>query len=252
MRISPSSAVRPLVAFVVVISLLCLQSSASAGWLASTPHAYDDGFGPTLGVWQGSHAYSRTAPAGPNAITGTLEYAVFAPGAFQAFLNDHFGGPPPFDPAPGEVVYAYQLLDVTVANPGVTKISVGLDAIDIPGTISPPSWIPTGAINEQLPDSGEYIANTSMVWNFPDLAGTVGVNERLLVGEQSPILFFSSEYLPELDNITVTSGIAGPHYVDAVPSIGTNLSSEIPEPSSLAILLIAAASSLGFIRRRSR
>jgi len=249
MRISPVSAIKPCVALVVVLGLLCCQSVVQAGALASTPYAYDDDLGPGVGgAWLGSVAYNRTTLT--NTIQGTLEYAVFAPGQFQNFLIDTLGGPPPFDPAPGEVVYAYQLIDVTAATPGVSNISVGLDVIDIPGTVSPPSFAPTGAGNEQAPSLGEY-NGTSMVWRFMDNPATGGVDERINTGEQSPILIFSSAYLPELDNLTINSGIAGtPSYYDSVPSIGSNLSQGVPEPSSVALLLIGCASLIGAVRRQ--
>lgn len=248
MRISPVSAIKPCVAFVAVLGLLCCQSVVQAGALASTSYAYNDGFGPSAGVWQGTVAYNRTTLA--NTIQGDLEFAVFAPDDFQSFLNDTLGGPPPFDPAPGEVVYAYQLLNVT-ATPGVSNISVGLDVIDIPGTVSPPSFISTGAGNEQAPSIGEY-NGTSMVWRFMDNAAT-GVDERINTGEQSPILIFSSAYLPELDNLTINSGVAGtPAYFDSVPSIGSNLSQGVPEPASAVLLLIGCASLIGTVRRQRR
>jgi PEP-CTERM motif len=165
-------------------------------------------------------------------------------------LTDNLGGPPPFDPAPGEVIYAYQLLNVTAASPGVSNISVGLDVIDIPGLISPPTYISTGAGNEQIPSAGEY-NTTSMVWRFLDNPATAGVDEKLNVGEQSPILFFSSQYLPELDNLLINSGLAGsPAYFDSVPSIGGTLGTGVPEPSSLLILIIGSASAFGILRRR--
>jgi hypothetical protein len=215
--------------------------------LLSTPHAYNDGLGPGPdGVWKGTVEYDRVF--GTNNVDSTVEFAVFGPGKFQFFLNDNWGVPP-VDPAPGDVIYAYQIINVNSAVPGIQLMSVGLDSIDDPHIVSPPSYVLTGLAGEQAPGPASAFNDTSMVWSFANNSGTPE-DERINTGQFSPILIFSSRWGPELDKLTVASGgAANPSILDGVPSIGNYIA--VPEPLSQTLLLVGSASLLGLLRRRS-
>jgi hypothetical protein len=219
--------------FVAMLVVACCTSVGFAGMLASTPLAFDDGDT----VWQGTLPINVTT--GMDTLRGKIEYAVFAPGDFSQFLEDNSITEPAWvpDAASNELMYAYQLLGdaalngIDAAVPGVSIFTVGLDPSDVRGSVAP-NIVSTGATNMRLPTA--WSDNTgSMVWTYTS-------PNYLVTGKISPLMVFSSQYLPEWDATTTTSRFAyfngGP---TAVPSIG-NVLHIVPEPASLTMLFVGA------------
>lgn len=229
-----SESVRPglLVAIGLVASLGPLQ--ASAGPLATTNFALNDGFGPDAGRWHGTVAIAGAA-FGDTAVA-EVDWAAFQHGDFQLYLNSQ--GIAQSDPsAAGEIVYVYQISSVTSASPGIDTLTVGVDAADGRGTVSAPSFVATG-LAASKPPTGGGDNTTSMAWFFN---GT-----EPLVGETSDLLVFTSPFLPEFDFLQINSGLGGPAVSPLVASIGDRRNRMIPEPSSLALGLLG---SLGLLCR---
>jgi hypothetical protein len=204
---------------------------ASAGPLATTNRALNDGFGPDAGRWHGSVVVSGAAFG--DTVIADVDWAAFEHGSFQLFLNDQ--GIAQVDPsAPGEIVYVYQITSVTSATPGIDTLTVGVDAADGRGTVSAPSFVHTGAATAKLPASGGD-NSTSMAWFFN---GT-----ELHVGDTSALLVFTAPFYPEFDFLQVNSGLGGPAVSPLVASIGDR---RVPEPSFAALGLLA---SMGVLRR---
>jgi hypothetical protein len=199
-------------------------SQATAGPLATTDYALNDGFGPDAGRWHG--AVSIAGAAFGDTVVANVDWAVFEHGRFQLYLNSE--GIPQLDPsAAGEVVYVYQISSVTSASPGIDTLTVGVDSGDGRGTVSAPSFVPTGLPISKSPTGGGD-NTTSMAWFFD--------GSELLVDDVSDLLVFTSPFLPEFDFLQVNSGLAGPVVSPLVASIGDRL---VPEPSSLLLGLLA-------------
>ena len=213
-----------------------LAGSLQAAHLAMTNRALNDGFGPDAGAWRGSVVIAGAAFG--DTVTAEVDWAAFAPGALQQYLNDE-GIAQVAPGGPGEVTYVYQIVSVTSAGPGIDTLTVGVDPADARGTVSAPSFILTGAATERSPASGGD-NTTSMAWFFN---GT-----ELQVGDTSSLLIFTSPRAPEFDFIQLNSGLAGPAVSPLVASPGGRL---IPEPSSavLAGLVLAVASGVRGRRR---
>lgn len=218
--------------FLILGSVATLgPSHAVAGPLATTNFALNDGFGPDAGRWHGAASIAGAA-FGDTVIT-EVDWAVFEHGDFQLYLNSE--GIPQVDPsAAGEVVYVYQISSVTSASPGIDTLTVGVDSGDGRGTVSAPSFVPTGLPISKSPTGGGD-NTTSMAWFFD--------GSELLVNDVSDLLVFTSPFLPEFDFLQVNSGLAGPAVSPLVASIGDRL---VPEPSSLVLGLLA---SLGLFSR---
>jgi hypothetical protein len=230
--------------FVVLAVCLALLvgiglTPASAGPLAVTNFAFNNGAGPDSGIWRGS--VSLVGAALGDTLVAEVDWAVFPVGGFQSYLNSQAIAQ--VDPsAPNEFTYVYQITSVTSANPGVDVLTVGIDAIDARGSLTAPTYVLTGAANEKSPTSGGD-NNTSMAWFF---GGT-----ELDPGDSSSLLVITSPNIPEYDFLTVASGLAA----QAVPPLVASPSAilgdpNVPEPSTV---VLALACVLPFIaNRRSR
>ncbi len=200
-------------------------SHAIAGPLATTNFALNDGFGPDAGRWHG--AVSIAGAAFGDTVVADVDWAVFEHGDFQLYLNSQ--GIAQVDPsAAGEVVYVYQISSVTSASPGIDTLTVGVDSGDGRGTVSAPSFVPTGLPISKSPTGGGD-NTTSMAWFFD--------GSELLIGDFSDLLVFTSPFLPEFDFLQVNSGLAGPAVSPLVASIGDR---PVPEPSTLVLGLLAS------------
>jgi hypothetical protein len=88
----------------ILASSTCFARShvASAGVLANHAQAFNDGNGPDGGAWSGASSY-QDGESG-TVLFGTVEWAVFEPDEFP------FAGLNGWAPAPGQLVYAFQLI----------------------------------------------------------------------------------------------------------------------------------------------
>ena len=240
MRISAAAAKWPFV-LVGLAGFLSFLAPAAVAGLATTDFALNF-FGPDAGRWRGSAAIS----AGPVPIFGdeveaVVEWAAFAPGKFQLYLDDEHPGA--VDPsAAGEVVYAYEVVSITTAVPGISGLTVGIDDGDLArlGSVSPTSVPGTGGVAS----SSSFAQPTQMVWNFEGAS-------LLDAGEKSQILVFSSIFLPELDTMQLHSGLAFPDPQPLVASISDRLFEfEIPEPASFATFMLGSVMLLAGRRNR--
>jgi hypothetical protein len=221
----------------IVLSASLTVSPVQAGPLATTNFALNDGFGPDAGRWHGSVTVAAVEAFTGNTLAADIDWAAFGPGKFQLYLNGE--GIAQLDPsAPGEVIYVYQITSVNAANPGIDALTVGLDAGDGRGTVSAPSFVPTGAALEQSPTAGGD-QTTSMAWFFE---GT-----ELNVGDNSSLLVFTSPFAPEFDFLLVNSGLAAQFPSPLVASPSDRLFQfDVPEPSSLVMGLLGC---LGLLAR---
>jgi hypothetical protein len=223
------------------LAALCsalIGAQAVAGPLSTTNLALNDGFGPDAGRWHGT--VSIVGAAFGDTVVAEVDWAAFAPGKFQQYLNSQAIAQ--VDPsAPLEVTYVYQITSVTAASPGIDTLTVGVDAADGRGIVLAPAFVPTGAATEQSPTSGGD-NTTSMAWFF---AGS-----ELAIGDVSSLLVFTSPFAPEYDFLQVNSGLAGPVVSPLVASPSDRVFEfDIPEPSSLTMAL-ACAAAVGARRRR--
>lgn len=210
---------------VLGIAAALASSPALAGPLATSNFAFADGFGPDAGRWHGSVSIAGAA-FGDTAVA-EIDWAVFQHGDFQLYLDSQGIGQA--DPsATGELVYVYQIASVTSASPGIDTLTVGVDPGDVRGTLTAPTFVPTGLASSKPPTGGGD-NTTSMAWFFG--------GSELGVADTSDLLLFTSPYFPEYDFLQINSGLGGPAVSPLVASIGTR---HAPEPSSLALGLLAS------------
>jgi len=213
-------------------------SEVTAGPLATTNLAYNNGFGPDAGRWHGSAAIAGVALG--DSVIAQVDWAVFSPGGFQSYLISQSIAQ--VDPSgPNELIYVYQIASVTAAVPGIDALTVGVDPPDTRGSVLAPEFVPTGAANAKSPtDGGDN--TTSMAWFFG--------GAELHVGDISNLLVFSSPNVPEFDFLSVSSGLAGPVVPPLVGS-PSNLLFQIPEPSTIALGLLTCLGLFGVRSRRA-
>jgi hypothetical protein len=184
------------------------------------------------------------AVAGVNSgdiISAEVDWAAFAPGGFQQYLNSQAIAQ--VDPSEAnEVTYVYQITSIAAASPGIETLTVGVDAADGRGVVSAPSFILTGAATEQSPASGGD-QGTSMAWFFN--------GAELFAGDTSSLLVFTSPFAPEFDFIQVNSGLASQFPPPLAASPSDRLPRIVPEPVC-SVLALSACMALGGVRRALR
>lgn len=224
-----------------VLLLTLVFTPVYAGPLGTTIRALNDGFGPDAGRWHGSLVLFDDALG--DTLFAEVDWAVFARpdsgiGKFQQFLNDE--GIPQVDPSgPGDLIYVYQITSVVRTLPGIDALMVALDATDGRGAVSAPAFLPTSSATERAPVGGGDNA-TFMSWLF---------GPGLVHGETSPLLIFTSPFLPEFDFLTLQSGQAMAQGLVGSPS--DRRLAEVPEPGTMS-LLVAGGIAISGRRRRKR
>jgi hypothetical protein len=248
MTASAATKTWPLIALSLFAIVNLIVPPAFAG-LATTNFALLDGFGPDGGRWRGSVSIDvGPIPVLLDEVEAVVEWAAFFPGKFQQYLDAEYGAGVATDPsAPGEILYAYQVVSVTAASPGISTLTVGVDPaagpppVDPRGSVAPTFVAMTGGVAP----SGSGDQGTSMLWSW-------GPGAALLnAGETSPILVFTSPFAPELDTMQVSSGVASPNPSPMVASIGDRIvDMEIPEPAALVLLTLGGTALLASRRIR--
>ncbi len=184
------------------------------------------------GIWHGSTPYQgyfdppfNTSPSG---LTGWIDWAVYAPGAFPA----GFSG---YAPTPGEYVYTYQ-----VDNEGAALLSQlmveTINTVNNAGSFTGNNGF--GLVAGDAPDLSTPLPFFSVTWDF--FSGVVGNSEGLA---------FSSPHAPVLASGTVLDDGTFAFVVPLPSSDGP----PVPEPSTMVLAcfgLVAVA--YHWLRRRGR
>jgi hypothetical protein len=225
----------------IICTMFCFVAAVmlTGSGVASATTLVDTSFG--LGVpWQGSQNFTASGPLSQE-LNADVEFAVFAAGNFQEFLDEN--GIVFNDPAPNEFIYAYQITQITEATAGISVFSVGLNGNEALGQ-SGVTFIPMIAdygtyspLPSQDPDltGGGPGVNTSSTWNGLPGWATNGA---------SGILFYSSPDGPELGFTSMNAGTAAASHNDALPN-------PVPEPAS-STMMMAVLLVLGAVPRRIR
>ena len=183
-----------------------------AGPLATEPNAYFDG----SFTWHDTTAYQGyDLFNNPTALTGTIDWVVFAPGVFDTL------GYTGYTSTPGEFVYAYQANETGAAP--LSNVSVTLETVaDNFG------WFTGNGVLGAPPSASYFFPSPpSANWDFHP-AGINGTTSGLI---------FSSPFGPQLlDGSTVDHGS-----VAVVIPLPSPLEPNIPEPGTMTLAFCGVA-----------
>lgn len=204
--------------------LAMAPSLAFGGILTSADTGYgSDPGNPGMRLWQGVAAYQ-------NGLARVLvEYAVYKPGMFALTTT------PAVEPT--DYVYAFQVVSVTARSSHPEYAYVGQLSLGCQGDegIRTIGYVSDGQASEQMPtvpNWGGITADLLAVrWNYSTIS----------IGEHSPIMYYGSALPPELSN----SSVSGYGTVQS----GVQVPNPIPEPATLAALVLGAG---GLLARRRR
>ena len=185
-----------------------VSATAGAGALDGDGAAYFDG----TTTWTGSTAFDNSL-----GLSGYVDWAVFAPGAFP------YAG---YASPPGEMTYAYQIFSTGAF--AVTSFAVALDNVaDSIGAFADLAGdVPTSSVLLPAPFG-------SATWSFSSIAA----------GSSSMGLAFSSPKVPkDLFGSTIDGGTGA--IIIPLPSPDTT---DIPEPATMSVLALGG---LALLRRR--
>jgi len=219
-------------ALTAMFSIL-LISSVNAGVLDGNPLAFNNGAGPSGGAWTGSDVYDNGLVGTGFHLIGNLDFAVFTVAdfdtAFPGVLNVPVTG---YTPDPGDsLIYAYQIENqgdfaVSAQIVGISSVANAIGSfVNASGEVAP---------SAQVFDSG---GNAIWFYSAPNIA----------TGEDSYIMAFSSQNIPQLGTgigTTVDGGTVG------ITSVPTPSSIAIPEPASFVLLVAGLLGSFACSRRR--
>ncbi len=190
--------------------------------------------------WDGYVTLSNSSHS--HTLNGTVDYAVYAPGAFDLSF-------PGSDPSNNTAyVYAYEFFNTTsTSTEKILNFSVGLHGggpVANQGYLTPPAG-PSGNPS----DVPGPITSTAAVWYYssPNYVG---------VGQNSEVLIFTSPCAPEWDTVALSGNysVGANLPTNGIPAQGNGVPSPTPEPA--AMLLLAMAAGLlglrGIVRRRFR
>ncbi len=211
---------------VLVACIACMTGSVQAGPLPLDPHA--------IPGFEGTSTLSFTS--GSLSVSGNIEYAVYAPGQFNASFGTGA------DPSNGtQYVYAYQVDNTGTVPAGGRNISL------LGVTLLPTN----GATNiESLPltygNFGVVPAASGFAGSPPTTARWLYTSTTIGLGASSQILLFTSPKGPSFASAAITGGglIANTIPAQYVPT-------PIPEPSTFALMAIAGTC-LMMLRRKKQ
>jgi hypothetical protein len=203
-----------------------------AGPLATVPGAYFDGFTTWRGssVIQGYYDYPDTDF--PSDLTGSVDWAVFAPGDWPSDVGEFTD----YTPTPGSFTYAYQI-NITGAAPLTQNITVVVNYADNLGTFTGDAG--SGTVNGLTPFTAVLVPFDSVYWTWDPGIGA---------GESSIGLVFSSPHQPDFSfSLQIDDGSVGDAMVPAP------LGPIIPEPGTLALASLGIGTAgIYWLRRRTR
>ena len=195
---------------------VCVALMIAIGIAASANAGVLDGNANAFAGWTGTSAYSN------GSLSGTVDYAVFETADFIT----EFGTPGGVVLTPGELVYAYQVL-----NAGTDEVSQEIVATPNNSAHDIGSFLNTAG--EIAPDSMLLIP-TSARWTF--------TAPNIMTGENSHILVFSSPNIPVFStNVTIDGGGTA---TGMVPSPSNT---PLPEPGTFAMFALVGGL---LVRRR--
>jgi hypothetical protein len=204
----------------VVIGLIA--GTAPAG-LLGTGLSYNDG----SQIWEGTRSFSKAVTGGT--LSGSLDYAVFAPEEF----NSLFTG---YGTTAGELVYAYQIHNTGSVNITLSKLLL------LSGAPADAAGIFQGnGVSGQDPFESYITPGINVTWDFTnghnivspgDSVGLAFCSIRKPMGRDVDVIVDGG------GSVNVTS-VAGPGLVN------------VPEPAGLALLTVIAVAA-GIAGARSR
>jgi hypothetical protein len=190
----------------VVLVVLLFSAPVSGDVILATD-------GNAIPTWQGATDFNVGFLS--KKINGHIDYAVYAPGQFSLSF-------PTVDTIPANnYVYAYQIFNnaTPASNDSITGFTVGLDGNEVA--------MNNGFIGSGIQPSSNYLSGsppTSSAWLFSS-------PNRITVGTNSSILYFTSPFAPEFASSSMTAA-GGPYaWTGTMPS-------PVPEPSALLGLAV--------------
>jgi hypothetical protein len=213
---------------VAVLGLVGAAANAQAG-LSDDPNGMAD--------WQGAITVTGPMPDLYEVLAVTIEYCVYGPGQFGLSF-------PGMDPSDGEsYIYAYQLFNNIDPHPAyqttydpdyVERFSVGLDSNEA----AQGCWFLSGTGIAPSDSDTLFAGSTQVGWDFTEGQMAYSTDPDAV----SAVLYFSSPAGPELDKTTVSGWQVASGWFLPSPSL-------VPEPATMAVMLVGAAS---LLRRRRR
>jgi hypothetical protein len=208
---------------IVLFVCFALSSIARGGILSADPAAYNDG----TTTWSGSNLFT----GGGGLVDVEVDYAVYAPGKFNASAVSGAVGHP-VDPSNGnQYVYAYQLWNVGGIQT-ISGLSVGLAELGNPGTVFVDKQVANiGSISIPV-DSPADVTPSSMAFNGTPAGSAVWHYSPggLLVDNNSSVLIYTSPFPPHTDLASILGGLGA----------GGRLPSPVPEPATGLLLVFGA------------
>jgi len=204
---------RRTIVVVSAMAVLLAAAVAEAGLLRDDPNAMDG--------WQGTRRF--TASDSAHTLEVDVDFAVYAPGDFG-------GG---YDPSGAtEYLYAYEILNtVNSDSVEVSSFTVGLETASQAGNMGTdggPPGVPGG-----VSPAFYGITGSSAVWSF--------LFDQIGYGEDSVTLIYTSPFAPQWLTASVHDGGL---------SDKQSLPSPMPEPATVALLMVGGVGMVLLRRRR--